>query len=257
MLKTLDPTRSPPAALARLERLAHSPLPTRFGVFELHVFRWGEPVSDLGLSNEHLALVMGEVAGTRGVPVRVHSECLTSEVFGSLKCDCKEQLERAQEEIARRGCGVLLYLRQEGRGIGLANKIRAYALQALGADTVEANELLHLPVDARQYDVAACMLRELRVESIELMTNNPAKVEALRRLGIAVDKRLPMLVAANPFSASYLEVKRKRMQHDLPSGIYNLKLSASSNGNGNGNAKPASDSVEGAEPPDPAGTPTH
>jgi GTP cyclohydrolase II len=216
----------------RLEHLAHAPVPTRFGLFEMHVFRWGDAVSDLGLSNEHLALVMGEVAGARSVPVRVHSECLTSEVFGSLKCDCKEQLERAQQEIAARGQGIILYLRQEGRGIGLANKIRAYALQALGADTVEANELLHLPVDARQYDVAACMLRELRVESIELMTNNPAKVESLRRLGIVVDKRLPMLVAANPFSAPYLEVKRKRMQHDLPSGIYHPKVSASGNGDG-------------------------
>jgi GTP cyclohydrolase II len=257
MLKPLDSKRSPPADLPRLERLAHAPLPTRFGVFELHVFRWGEPVSDFGLSNEHLALVMGDLAGTRGVPVRVHSECLTSEVFGSLKCDCKEQLERAQEEIARRGCGVILYLRQEGRGIGLANKIRAYALQALGADTVEANELLHLPVDARQYDVAACMLRELAVESIELMTNNPAKVESLRRLGILVDKRLPMLVAANPFSASYLEVKRKRMQHDLPSGIYNPTVSSASNrnGNGNGNAGP-SELVDGKESSD-ASTPTH
>lgn len=224
--------------LPRLEHLAHAPLPTRFGLFELHVFRWGEPVSDLGLSNEHLALVMGDVSGARAVPVRVHSECLTSEVFGSMKCDCKEQLERAQEEIARRGVGVILYLRQEGRGIGLANKIRAYALQALGADTVEANELLHLPVDARQYDVAACMLRELGVESIELMTNNPTKVDSLRRLGVAVDKRIPMLVAANPFSASYLEVKRKRMQHDLPSGIYNPKVSAASNGNGESGGSP-------------------
>ena len=111
----------------------------------------------------------------------MHSECLTSEVFGSLKCDCRQQLDAAKAEIARRGFGVVLYLRQEGRGIGLANKIRAYALQALGADTVEANELLHLPVDARQYDVAAAMLRELGVESIELMTNNPAKVDSPAR----------------------------------------------------------------------------
>lgn len=233
MMKPVDPPDLPAAGpLPPLEHLAHAPLPTRFGLFELHVFRWGEPALELGLSNEHLALVMGSVQGARAVPVRVHSECLTSEVFGSLKCDCKEQLERAQEEIARRGCGVILYLRQEGRGIGLANKIRAYALQALGADTVEANELLHLPVDARQYDVAAAMLRALGIQSIELMTNNPAKVDALRRLGVDVEKRIPMLVAANPFSASYLEVKRKRMQHDLPSGIYNAKIAAPSNGNG-------------------------
>jgi GTP cyclohydrolase II len=239
MNKPVDPEQGQkPDALPPLEHLAHAPLPTRAGVFELHVFRWGEPTPDLGLSNEHLALVMGEVKGAHNVAVRVHSECLTSEVFGSLKCDCKEQLERAQEEIARRGCGVILYLRQEGRGIGLANKIRAYALQALGADTVEANELLHLPVDARQYDVAADMLRALGVESVELMTNNPTKVDSLRRLGVVVEKRLPMLVAANPFSASYLEVKRKRMQHDLPSGIYNAKVAPAPNGNGESGGPP-------------------
>jgi GTP cyclohydrolase II len=160
---------------------------------------------------------MGDVRGRRNVPVRVHSECLTGEVFSSLKCDCREQFEHAQAAVAKQGYGVVLYLRQEGRGIGLANKVRAYALQAMGADTIEANELLHLPVDARTYDAAAAMLRELSVESIELMTNNPIKVEELRKLGITVEKRLPVLVPANPFSASYLEVKRRRMQHELPS----------------------------------------
>jgi GTP cyclohydrolase II len=200
-----------------LELLANAPLPTRHGVFQLRVYGWDDPQAHPALSKEHCALVFGDVRGRHAVPVRVHSECLTSEVFGSLKCDCREQFERAQAEIARRGTGVLLYLRQEGRGIGLANKIRAYALQALGADTIEANELLHLPVDARTYDVAAAMLRELGVQSVELLTNNPEKVEALRRLGIGVEKRVPVLVAANPFSAPYLEVKRRRMQHELPS----------------------------------------
>jgi GTP cyclohydrolase II len=201
---------------ASLELLASSPLPTRHGPFQLCVYGWDDPAAHPALSREHCALVFGEVAGKRAVPVRVHSECLTSEVFGSLKCDCREQLERAQQEIAERGFGVLLYLRQEGRGIGLANKVRAYALQALGADTIEANELLHLPVDARSYDVAAAILRELRVQSVELLTNNPEKLGALRRLGVEVDRRLPVLIAANPFSASYLEVKRRRMQHELP-----------------------------------------
>jgi GTP cyclohydrolase II len=188
-------------------------------MFEMHVFRWNafDPNQNLGLSNEHVALVMGDVRGLHSVPVRVHSECLTSEVFGSLKCDCRDQLERAQAEIARRGAGVILYLRQEGRGIGLANKIRAYALQAMGADTIEANELLHLPVDARQYDVASAMLTELGVESIELLTNNPDKVEKLRALGVSVERRIPVLVAATPFSANYLDVKRRRMQHEIPS----------------------------------------
>ena len=201
----------------RLEHQARAPIPTRFGTFELHVFNWEDAEAHPALSREHCALVMGDVRGQRGIPVRMHSECLTGEVFGSLKCDCREQLERAQAEIARRGAGVVLYLRQEGRGIGLANKVRAYALQDKGADTVEANELLHLPVDARSYDVAAAMLRNLGVESIELMTNNPLKLDSLRALGVVVERRLPVLVPANPFSASYLEVKRRRMQHDLPS----------------------------------------
>ncbi len=217
--EALDPT----AVLPALDHAAHAPLPTKYGTFELHVYRSDQPASPHGLSNEHLALVMGQVHGKAGVAVRVHSECLTSEVFGSLKCDCKGQLERAMAEIGRRGEGVILYLRQEGRGIGLANKIRAYALQAQGADTIEANELLHLPVDARQYDVAAAMLQDLGVLSVELMTNNPEKVSSLQRLGVIVEKRIPTLVAATPFSASYLEVKRRRMQHELPSGVFHQK----------------------------------
>ncbi len=205
-----------PTTASPLEPLASAPLPTRNGVFQLRVYAWDDPTAHPALSKEHCALVFGEVRGKRSVPVRVHSECLTSEVFGSLKCDCREQFERAQAEIAKRGFGVLLYLRQEGRGIGLANKVRAYALQALGADTIEANELLHLPVDARSYDVAAAILRDLGVESIDLLTNNPDKVDSLTRLGVTVEKRSPVLIAANPFSAGYLEVKRRRMQHDLP-----------------------------------------
>jgi GTP cyclohydrolase II len=207
----------------RLIHLANAPLPTRYGVFDMHVFRWESPEieANLGLSKEHVALVMGEVEGRLHVPVRVHSECMTSEVFGSLKCDCREQLERAQAEIARRGYGVVLYLRQEGRGIGLANKIKAYALQAMGADTIEANEMLHLPVDARQYDVAQAMLDHLGVGSIDLFTNNPDKIEKLRSLGVAVEKRIPVLVAANPFSAGYLDVKRRRMAHEIPANVVN------------------------------------
>lgn len=162
---------------------------------------------------------MGELDGRSNVPVRVHSECLTSEVFGSLKCDCREQLERAEEEIARRGFGAVLYLRQEGRGIGLANKVRAYALQAEGADTVQANQQLHLPVDARTYDVAAAMLRRLGVASVEIMTNNPAKIEALRTLGVSIERRVPVLVPATPFSAGYLDTKRRLMRHDLPNPV--------------------------------------
>lgn len=205
-----------PVPLDSLEWLAEAPIPTQYGTFDLHVFRYDDPSAHPGLSDEHLALVFGDIRGRANVPVRVHSECLTSEVFGSLKCDCREQLESAQAEISRRGFGIVLYLRQEGRGIGLTNKIKAYALQAKGADTIEANRLLHLPVDARQYDVAAAMLRAFDVKSIELMTNNPLKTNALGKLGVVVAKRIPLFIEANEFSASYLEVKREQLQHELP-----------------------------------------
>jgi GTP cyclohydrolase II len=207
----------------RLEALAKAPLPTKFGVFQIHVFRWDDPQAHPGLSDEHLALVMGDVRGAHSVAVRVHSECLTSEVFGSLKCDCKQQLEQAMAEVGRRGIGAVLYLRQEGRGIGLANKIRAYALQELGADTIEANRLLHLPVDAREYGVAAAMIRSLGIESVELMTNNPGKLEALRGLGVSVERCLPVLVEANRYSAGYLDVKRREMRHEIPSDVAHAK----------------------------------
>lgn len=206
---------------ALLEFLSEAALPTAWGTFRVVVFRYRDPDADPSLSDEHLALVMGDVSDGEDIPVRVHSECLTSEVFGSLKCDCKEQLETAQSHLGEAGRGVILYLRQEGRGIGLANKIKAYALQAQGADTVEANEQLHLPVDARRYDVAAAMLRYLGVKSVRLMTNNPEKTESLTRLGIDVRGRIPVQIAANPHSADYLHVKRDRMRHELPG----LKLS--------------------------------
>ena len=204
-----------------LELHASSPIPTELGEFELKVFaRISEPenaASHAGeTAREHIALVYGDVRGARALPVRVHSECMTSEVFGSLKCDCKAQLEWAMAEIARQGAGAILYLRQEGRGIGLANKIRAYELQARGHDTVDANRMLGLPDDARNYGVAASMLDYLGVESVRLMTNNPEKVRAMRALGVRVDDRIPVVVEPNTFSAGYLETKRLRMSHDLP-----------------------------------------
>lgn len=200
----------------RLEILAKAPVPTQTGLFEMIVFRCGEQAAESGLSPDHVALVMGDVRGRSSVLVRVHSECLTSEVFGSLKCDCRGQLEAAQAEIARRGQGVVVYLRQEGRGIGLSNKIRAYDLQARGHDTVDANRLLGLPDDARDYAPAAAMLEHLGVASIQLMTNNPLKVQALRQLGTRVESREPSIVGTNPFSQGYLEAKRLRMGHSLP-----------------------------------------
>jgi GTP cyclohydrolase II len=183
----------------------------------MSVFHWGGADTGLGLAPDHVAMVMGDVAGKSGVLVRVHSECLTSEVFGSLKCDCRDQLEAAQAEIGRRGQGIVLYLRQEGRGIGLTNKIRAYELQSNGLDTVEANRQLGLPDDARDYGAAAAMLEHLGVSSIRLMTNNPEKVAALRALGVIIDTRHGVVVGHNQFSAPYLEAKRLRMGHSLPS----------------------------------------
>ncbi len=189
--------------------LASSPLPTKHGTFETHVFE--------SEHEEHVALVFGDVNGMFDVPVRVHSECLTSEVFGSLKCDCKQQLDAALAEIVLRGAGVVLYMRQEGRGIGLANKIRAYQLQSMGADTVDANRMLGLPDDARKYDAVPDMLAHLGVLSVRLMTNNPAKVDGLRDLGVDVMGTLPVLVEPSPDAVGYLETKRVRMAHQLPS----------------------------------------
>ena len=196
---------------------ASAELPTRFGPFKTHVFRTTAP-GDGACFKEHVALVFGDIRGAAEVPIRIHSECITSEVFGSLKCDCKEQLDAALLEVSRRGRGAVLYLRQEGRGIGLANKIRAYGLQEQGADTVDANRLLGLPDDAREYSAAADMLAYFDVQSVQLMTNNPAKVDALRSLGVAVVGRVPVIVAPTAFSAGYLETKRARMAHELPNG---------------------------------------
>jgi GTP cyclohydrolase II len=194
-----------PHGSSSFECLAKATIPTRHGEFDAYVF-----------PGEHVALVHGSVQGKGAVLVRVHSECLTSEVFGSLKCDCKEQLDAAMAAVARAGEGAVLYLRQEGRGIGLANKIRAYALQSRGHDTVDANRLLGLPDDARRYDVARDMLQHLGIQGVRLMTNNPDKVSALRELGVSVVGRVPVVVPANPHSARYLEAKRLRMEHDLP-----------------------------------------
>ncbi len=185
---------------------AHTRLPTTHGTFDVRVFRDAD-----GL--EHLAVSTGQLDGAEGVLVRMHSECLTSEVLGSLKCDCAAQLDTALSAIARTGRGCVLYLRQEGRGIGLGNKIRAYALQEQGADTLEANRLLGLPDDTRSYDVAAKMLRGLGVRSVNLMTNNPLKIEGLESLGVTVRGRVPCVVGLNAVNRGYLETKAARMGH--------------------------------------------
>lgn len=199
-----------------LERVAESTLPTELGTFRALVYRAEDPTAHPSLSNEHIALVHGDVEGAESLPVRAHSECLTGEVFASLKCDCRDQLREAQRIVQETGSGAILYLRQEGRGIGLANKIRAYALQEQGADTIEANQRLDLPVDARSYTVAAMILADLGVRSVQLITNNPAKISALSRHGIPVRGRIPVVVSANAHSCHYLGVKRDRMNHLLP-----------------------------------------
>jgi GTP cyclohydrolase II len=192
---------------------AQSELPTRHGIFAMHVFTEEMPGTP---TKEHVAMVFGSVDGKSLVPVRVHSECLTSEVFGSLKCDCREQLEAAMAEVAKRGGGAILYLRQEGRGIGLINKVRAYDLQSKGHDTVDANRMLGLPDDSREYSAAKTMLEHLGIKSVQLMTNNPEKVRALRELGVTVENRVPVLIKPNKHSRGYLEAKRARMDHVLP-----------------------------------------
>src|SRR5579863_1491275 len=184
-------------------------LPTRFGDFRVVAFH---SPSD---GKEHAALIKGDVIDAEKVPVRLHSECLTGDVFGSLRCDCRQQLELSLQEIERRGVGVLLYLRQEGRGIGFENKIRAYRLQELGLDTIEANEALGFRADERDYAVAAHMLYSLRIQSILLLSNNPAKIADLKDHGTKVEGRIPLQIPANPYNERYLETKRVKAGHLL------------------------------------------
>jgi len=191
------------ASPAHVDFYAEAELPTQRGDFRLLIFR------ERGTGVEHLAMVRGDVRGAKGVPVRIHSECLTGEVLGSLKCDCRDQLDGALELIARAGIGVLVYLRQEGRGIGLGNKVRAYALQAQGADTYEANRQLGFADDLRRYDLAAEILRELGVGSIDLITNNPKKLEELKAQGIEVRHRIPANAPVNAHNRAYLRAKRR------------------------------------------------
>lgn len=199
----------PSADQPLVELYSEAMVPTRYGNLRMVVFR------ERANGKEHLAAVKGDVAGQEGVLTRMHSECMTSEIFGSLKCDCREQLEHGLAAVAAAERGVLLYLRQEGRGIGLGNKIRAYALQAQGADTYEANRRLGFADDLRRYDVAAAMLRLLGPRSVDLITNNPLKVEGLEAEGAVVRRRVPSpsAGAANPHNISYLRTKRERTGH--------------------------------------------
>ena len=196
----------------RATLVASAKIPTRHGQFDTYVFHDRVDGEDM---KEHVALVYGDIRGKEDVPVRIHSECMTSEVFGSLKCDCKDQLEAALAEIARRGAGAVLYLRQEGRGIGLLNKIRAYSLQDRGLDTVDANLALGFRDDEREYSIAAHMLHSLKVRSIRLLTNNPRKVNDLSALGVKVAGRQPHVIPPNEHNRFYLETKASRSGHYL------------------------------------------
>ncbi|WP_288301057.1 bifunctional 3,4-dihydroxy-2-butanone-4-phosphate synthase/GTP cyclohydrolase II [uncultured Veillonella sp.] len=186
---------------------ADANMPTKYGDFHIYVFK-----NDLD-HKEHLAIVKGDVKDGEDVLVRVHSECLTGDVFGSKRCDCGEQLANALATIEKAGRGVVVYMRQEGRGIGLTNKIKAYALQEQGLDTVEANVELGFPADMREYSLAAQIIRYLGIKSIKLLTNNPSKKENLEHWGIQVDKRVPVIVKANSVNAAYLRTKKEKMGH--------------------------------------------
>jgi 3,4-dihydroxy 2-butanone 4-phosphate synthase/GTP cyclohydrolase II len=192
-----------------VERVVSTRLPTAFGTFEAVGYR--SFVDD----KHHLALVKGNVAGKSDVLVRVHSECLTGDVFHSERCDCGGQLASALTRIENEGQGVLLYLAQEGRGIGLLNKLRAYNLQEQGLDTVEANERLGLPADLRDFGIGAQILVDLGLSSIRILTNNPKKIKALEGYGLSVTDQIPIEEAPNPENVAYLRAKRDKLGHTL------------------------------------------
>lgn len=222
-----------------VERMTSARMPTNEGIFRLCLYH------NDGDAKEHLALVMGDVQDQTDVLVRVHSECFTGDVLGSLRCDCGPQLNHALALIAQEGRGVVVYLRQEGRGIGLLDKLRAYNLQDQGYDTVEANLLLGHQADAREYTVAALILRDLGVRSLRLLTNNPSKLESLQRLGLEVTDRVPLVTQVTQENAAYLTTKVIRMRH-----LLDLDVLTHRNGNGTGGKQMVEEKprVHGARP---------
>ncbi len=201
------------AETVKVEIASVAQLPSRFGEFRVFVFSNNQD------DKEHLAMVHNDVFGAHDVVTRVHSECLTGDVLGSLRCDCRDQLERSLRHVGSLACGVVLYMRQEGRGIGLTNKIRAYGLQERGMDTVDANLALGFADDLRTYGVAAAMLRALGVGSIRLLTNNPDKVQKLESEGVLVRERIPLAIAPNIHNRDYLSTKARRSGHLIEAEI--------------------------------------
>ena len=209
MMKKAERMRHGAAQRKRLRAVAQAELPTRYGRFTIHAFQGRGP------AEEAVALVRGKLNGNAVPLVRVHSQCLTGDVLTSLRCDCRAQLELALQKIGRAPSGVLLYLPQEGRGIGLMNKLRAYELQDAGMDTVEANESLGFAADARDYDFSAKILKQLGAKRIRLLSNNPEKVRQLQRAGIQVIERVPCQPRISRISRSYLQTKKTKMGHLL------------------------------------------
>jgi len=191
-----------------MKRAASAFFPTRYGKFTIHAFVDED-------SREHIALTRCDHGPHTAVPVRIHSRCLTGDTLTSMRCDCRDQLEASLRYLEKRKCGMLIYLDQEGRGIGLANKIKAYALQDKGMDTVEANVHLGFGEDLRDYKIAADILKYFGVTEIALLTNNPAKIRDLEHHGITVVKRIPIITKSNRYNRKYLETKKKKMNHAL------------------------------------------
>jgi GTP cyclohydrolase II len=210
----IDLTNAPPKqdllmTSGTVQRVAEARLPTQFGEFRIIGYR------SLISQEEFVALALGELQGERPTLVRIHSQCMTGDVFGSVRCDCGRQLRAAMELIQREGRGAVVYQQQEGRGIGIINKIRAYALQDKGADTIEANERLGLAVDLRRYEQCAEILRDLGLHHVRLISNNPAKIQALEKMGFNVVERVSLMIPPTEAARHYLRTKKERMGHLL------------------------------------------